>query len=42
MSVEGIDKIVQRELAARRTGNLHFAGFSLAVLIVVVALVSTM
>ena len=38
--VMSIDKILERELRERRRGRVYFAGLSLAVLVIVVAMVT--
>lgn len=40
MSIETIDKILERELRERRRGRVYFAGLSLAVLVILGALVT--
>ena len=40
MSIETLDKILERELRERRRGRVYFAGLSLAVLVIVVAMVT--
>ncbi len=42
MSIETIDKILERELTERRRGRFFFAGFTVAVLIVLVAMATAM
>jgi len=42
MSIESIDKILEREIAERRHGRMYFAGFSLAVLVILVAMITAM
>ena len=42
MSIESLDKILDREVTQRRRGRLYFAGFSFAVLVILVAMVTAM
>lgn len=42
MSIEAIDKIVEREIKERRRSRIFFAGFSVAVFVILAAMLTAM
>jgi hypothetical protein len=40
VSIETLDKILERELSERRRGRVYFAALALAVLVILVAMVT--